>query len=259
MNLAIEIKKSLEEELVSVIMPAYNCEKYIEETLNSVINQSYLNWEIIVVDDCSSDNTIDILKKYSNKDPRIKHYRLDKNFGAAVTRNKAIDMAEGKYIAFLDSDDVWFPEKLKKQISLMKQKNYSFTCTSYNKIDSNGKDLCRIIKAKAKSDYEGVLKACPGNSTVIYDANILGKHKIPNIKKRNDYVMWLQVIKKAKYLYGIEEVLSSHRLRPDGISSKKSKLVAYHWKVYREIENLTIFKSCYLILYWVFITLFKLR
>lgn len=246
-------------ELVSIIMPAYNCADFIGNAIESVIAQTYQNWELIIIDDCSTDNTLQIIKNYLRKDSRIKYYKLSRNSGAAVARNKAIDMANGKYMAFLDSDDVWFPEKLTKQIEFMKENGYNFTCTSYTKIDEQGKDLNRIIKARKKSDYDGVLKTCPGNSTVVYDVEKLGKFKSPDIKKRNDYVMWLQVIKKGKYLYGLEEPLSSHRIRTNSISSNKFNLVGYHWKVYRSIEKLSLLKSIYLVLYWIIATVFKLR
>lgn len=247
------------EELVSIIMPAYNCGDFIGITLDSVINQIYQNWELLVVDDCSTDNTSQVVKEYIKKDNRIKYHKLDKNSGAAVARNKAISFATGKYMAFLDSDDVWFPEKLAKQISFMEENNYSFTCTSYTKIDEQGQYLNRTIFAQPRRDYNGVLKTCPGNSTVIYNAEKLGKFQIPDIKKRNDYVMWLQVIKRAKYLYGVEEPLGSHRIRSEGISANKKKLVGYHWKVYREFEKLSLLKSSYLVVYWIVATLFKLR
>ena len=247
------------EALVSIVMPAYNCEHFIGIALDSVINQIYQNWELLVVDDCSTDNTSQVVKEYIKKDNRVKYHKLDQNSGAAVARNKAIDLATGKYIAFLDSDDVWFPEKLTKQIGYMEEYTYSFTCTSYTKIDEQGEYLNRTIFAQRRRDYNGVLKTCPGNSTVIYNAEKLGKFKIPDIKKRNDYVMWLQVIKKAKYLYGIEEPLGSHRIRTGGISANKKSLVGYHWKVYREIEDLSFLKSSYLVLYWILVTVFKLR
>ena len=141
----------------------------------------------------------------------------------------------------------------------MKKNSYSFTCTSYIKIDEEEKYLNRTIKAQSKRDYNGVLKTCPGNSTVIYDAEKLGKFKIPNIKKRNDYVMWLQIIKKEKYLYGIKEPLGSHRIRTEALSSNKSSLITYHWRVYREIEQLSLLKSSYLIIYWIIVTVLKLR
>lgn len=246
-------------DLVSIITPAYNSEKYIASTLESVIQQTYKNWELLIIDDCSIDSTAKIVQSYMEKDKRIRYYKLDKNSGAAIARNKAIEHAKGKYLAFLDSDDIWFPDKLRKQINYMKKYDYNFTCTSYTKIDEQGNYLNHIVEANIKSNYDGLLKKCPGNSTVIYNAGRLGKFKIPDIKKRNDYVMWLQVIKKENYLYGIEEPLSSHRVRPNSISSNKINLLSYHWKVYREIEQLSFFKSIYLIFYWTIVSGLKLR
>lgn len=248
-----------EESLVSIIMPVYNCKDFIGITLDSVIAQTYQNWELIIVDDCSTDNTADVIASYADKEPRIRYYKLSTNSGAAISRNTAVDQAKGKYLAFLDSDDVWFPEKLKRQINFMRQNGYTFTCTSYIKIDDKGNYLNRTIRAKAVSDYDAILKRNPGNSTVIYDAEVLGKFKIPNIRKRNDYVMWLQVIKKAKNLYGLDEPLGCHRIRNGSLSKNKAGLVGYHWKVYRDIEKLSIIKSSYLIIYWIIVTAFKLR
>ena len=247
------------EALVSIIMPAYNCEDFIGITLDSVINQTYQNWEVIVVDDCSTDNTAKLVQEYVKKDNRIKYHKLDKNSGAAVARNKAVDLANGKYMAFLDSDDVWFPEKLTKQIGYMEENAYTFTCTSYTKIDEEGEYLDRTIGVRKQSNYNDILKKNPGNSTVVYNSEEIGKVKIPNIRKRNDYVMWLSVIKKAGKLYGMEEPLASHRVREGSLSKKKANLVGYHWKVYREIEDLSFLKSSYLVLYWILVTVFKLR
>ena len=146
------------EALVSIVMPAYNCEDFIGIALDSVINQTYQNWEVIVVDDCSTDNTAKLVQEYVKKDNRIKYHKLDRNSGAAVARNKAVDLANGKYMAFLDSDDVWFPEKLTKQIGYMKENAYTFTCTSYTKIDEEGEYLDRTIGVRKQSDYNDILK-----------------------------------------------------------------------------------------------------
>lgn len=255
-----DIKKNQPyEDLVSVIIPTFNCADFIGITLDSVIAQTYQNWEIIIVDDGSTDNTCDVVNSYIAKESRIKYYKMNKNSGAALARNKAVELARGKYIAFLDSDDVWFPNKLTKQINFMKENNYLFTCTSYTKIDEQGKFLNKVVKVNDKSDYNGILKRNPGNSTVIYNADKLGKFLIPDIRKRNDYVMWLQVIKKARTLYGITEPLSSHRIRSGSLSRNKFSLVQYHWKVYRDIEKLSIIKSCNLVIYWIFITIFRLK
>lgn len=249
----------LKRDLVSIIMPAYNCEEFIETAIVSVLDQTYPFWELIIVDDCSTDNTWGIIHEYSKLGDKIITLRFEENSGAAHARNSAIDLARGEYIAFLDSDDIWNQEKLEKQISFMKSNNYYFTCTSYDKVDENGNSLNRKLSANIKSDYSGVLKTCPGNSTVIYNASQLGKFKISKIKKRNDYLMWLQVIKKAKYLYGLEQVLGSHRIRKNAISSNKLSLISYHWRVYRKEEKLNFFYSSYLVTYWCLISALKLR
>lgn len=249
----------LNESLVSIIMPAFNAEKFIDSAVNSVMNQTYKNWELLIIDDCSKDDTYKIISKYASNDRRIIILENEVNSGAAISRNKGIDKATGKYIAFLDSDDVWFDSKLSKQISYMEKNDYKFTCTSYNKINELSESLNKVIIAKEKSDYWELLKTCPGNSTVIYNSEKLGKFKIPNFQKRNDYLLWLNVIKKSNDLRGIQETLSSHRIHNNSISSNKSSLVTYHWKIYRNVESLSFFKSTYLIVYWIFMTMFKLR
>lgn len=238
-------------ELVSIIMPAFNAEEYINEAIESVLKQTYENWELIIVNDCSTDKTLSIVKRYAMLDRRILYFTLEKNSGAASARNKAIELAQGRYLAFLDSDDLWEKNKLAIQIKFMKENNYYFTATSYHKIDENSESLNRVVDAYERLDYFGLLKECPGNSTVIYDVKEIGKVKIPNIRKRNDYVMWLQVIKKSKYLYGINLPLSSHRIRKGSLSKNKFSLVKYHWKIYREIEEINSYLSLKLILYWI--------
>lgn len=249
----------VKEALVSIVMPAYNCSDFIGTTIDSILNQTYKNFEIIIVDDCSTDDTPKIVLEYSQRDSRVKYHKLKENSGAAVARNTAVELANGKYMAFLDSDDVWFEDKLSKQIQFMKDNNYVFTCTGYTKIDDEGNYLNKTVKARKQSDYDDILKLNPGNSTVIYNVEAIGKVFIPNIRKRNDYVMWLQVIKKAKMLYGMQEALSSHRVREGSLSKDKTDLVGYHWTVYRDIEKLSLFKSVYLILFWIVIKVFKLR
>ncbi len=241
----------LSENLVSVVMPAFNSEQYIGEAIESVIRQSYTNWELIVVDDFSADRTPEIVDYYLAQDRRIKFVRLEKNYGASKARNTAMDLASGKYIAFLDSDDIWLPEKLAAQISFMKREHVLFSCTSYRKVNRNGEDSGQVVRAREKLDYEGILKRCPGNSTVVYNAESLGKFTVPDIRKRNDYALWLQVIKKAKFLYGLDEPLASYRVRYNSLSSRKIPLVEYQWKVFRSIEKLPLAKSCYLILFLI--------
>lgn len=243
------------ENLVSIIMPAYNCAEWIGKSISSIIAQTYENWELIIVDDCSTDNTLDVVEEYSKSDKRIKLHKLTQNSGAAIARNTAVDMANGVYLAFLDSDDLWKPDKLQKQIRFMSDNNYDFTCTDYGKIDENDVINNITIHCEKKYDYDMVLKRCPGNSTIIYNCEKLGKFHAINIKRRNDFVMWLAVIKKARYAYGLQETLGYHRVRLGSISYKKSDLMKYQWKVYREIEHIGIFKSLCLMVYKIMDTL----
>lgn len=248
------------DELISIIIPTYNCGAFIGETIESVQNQTYPKWEMIIVDDCSKDNTFDVVQKYQNIDKRIKYYQLEKNSGAAVARTKAMQLAIGAYIAFLDSDDLWYPEKLEVQLKFMVKKQINFSCTSYEKINADGTPLNKIIKSKVKVDYNRVLLDCPvGNSTVMYNVNKMGKFVVPNIRKRNDDALWLQMLKKEKYIYGMPEVLMKYRIRKNSISSNKLKLVKYHWELYRKIENLSVLSSVFHIGYWCFIKTVKIK
>lgn len=243
--------EDLERDKVSVIMPAYNCESYIDETIQSLLNQTYTNWELVVVDDCSTDRTGEILQQYAKIDKRIKYVKNEHNLHAAASRNRAIRLAKGQYLAFLDSDDIWKDDKLEKQLSFMKKNNCVFCCTAYGKVDENGMVLDWVVKTEKVSKYWDVLKNCPGNLTVVYDAIALGKHIIPDIHNREDYVMWLSVVKSAKILVGMNEILAFHRIRNGSASSKKIVLIKYHWCIYRNIENLSLIKSASLIFYWI--------
>ena len=239
----------MKEKLVSIIMPTYNCGSFIKKTIESVLNQTYKNWELIIVDDCSKDNTEEVVKKI--KDKRIKYYKLKQNSGAAVARTESMKKAKGYYMAFLDSDDLWYPEKLEKQIKFMEDNNYDFTCTAYEQIDEKDNLLEKIIKVKKKANYNRILLDCPvGNSTVMYNVDKLGKFEVPNIRKRNDDALWLQIIKKAKYIYGMDDILMKYRIRSNSISSNKLSLVKYHWQLYREIEHLSVIRSAFHICYW---------
>lgn len=250
----------MEEKLVSIIMPTYNCEKFIGETIETVINQTYKNWELIIVDDCSKDNTEIVVDRYKENDNRIQYYKLDINQGAALCRTKSMELAKGNYMAFLDSDDLWESDKLEKQLRFMEENNYNFTCTAYEQIDEEGKRLNRIIKVKNKADYNRILLDCPvGNSTVMYNVDKLGKFKVPNIRKRNDDALWLQILKKEKYIYGMNDVLMKYRIRTNSISSNKIDLIKYHWQLYRDIEHLSIFRSVFHICWWGIIKLLHFK
>ena len=239
----------MENELVSIIMPTYNCAKFIGKTIESVLNQTYSNWELIIVDDCSKDNTEEVVKAFN--DSRIKYNKLENNSGAAIARTEAMKIASGTYMAFLDSDDLWKKDKLEKQLKFMKENNYNFTCTAYEQINEAGEKLNKIIKTKKRADYNRILLDCPvGNSTVMYNVEKLGKFEVPNIRKRNDDCLWLQILKKEKYISGMTEVLMEYRIRSNSISSNKFSLIKYHWQLYREIEHLSVFRSVFHICWW---------
>lgn len=247
-------------DLISIITPTYNCGKFIGETIESVIKQTYENWEMIIVDDCSTDNTKEVVEGYIQKDNRIKYHLLETNSGAAVARTRAMELAQGDYMAFLDSDDLWMSNKLESQLRFMKDNNYNFTCTEYEQIDEQSNLLGKIIKVKNKTNYNGVLLSCPvGNSTVMYNVREMGKFKVPNIRKRNDDALWLQMLKKEKYIYGMKETLMQYRIRANSISSNKLDLVKYHWYLYREIEHLSILRSTFHICCWGVIKVFKIK
>ncbi len=246
--------------LVSVITPAYNCADFIGKTIESVVSQTYTNWEMIIVDDCSTDNTEDVVKKYSENDSRIKYYCLARNSGAAAARTEAMRRAVGEYMAFLDSDDLWLPGKLEKQLGFMKNNGCAFSCTEYEQVDENGKSNGRIIKTVKKTDYNRLLLDCPvGNSTVMYNVRKMGKFEVPDIRKRNDDALWLKMLKKEKYIYGMPEVLSQYRIRENSISSNKFKLIKYHWILYRDIEHLSVFRSAFHVCWWCFLKVFKIK
>ena len=248
----------MENELVSIIMPTYNCAKFIGKTIESVLNQTYSNWELIIVDDCSKDNTEEVVKAFN--DSRIKYNKLENNSGAAIARTEAMKIASGTYMAFLDSDDLWKKDKLEKQLKFMKENNYNFTCTAYEQINEAGEKLNKIIKTKKRADYNRILLDCPvGNSTVMYNVEKLGKFEVPNIRKRNDDCLWLQILKKEKYIYGMTEVLMEYRIRSNSISSNKLSLVKYHWQLYREIEHLSVFRSAFHICWWGMIKVLHIK
>jgi glycosyltransferase involved in cell wall biosynthesis len=226
-----------ENELVSIIMPSYNTGKYIKESIQSVINQTYKNWELIIVDDCSTDNTDEVLDDIH--DPRIKIYKNEKNSGAAVSRNKALSEAKGRWIAFIDSDDLWKLEKLSKQIEFMKTNNYSFSYTNYEEIDENGYITGVKVTGPKKITKTGMYNYCwPGCLTVMYDRKIVGDIQISNIKKNNDYAMWLKVCKKSN-CYLLDECLAQYRRGRNGSISTQSvkTMIGWHYRLYREAEK----------------------
>ena len=243
------------EDLVSIITPVYNCEHLIEETIKSVISQTYKNWEMILVDDCSPDNSADIIKRYSEKDNRIKYMKLQENSGAAVARNYALENSKGRFIAYLDADDLWKPEKLEKQIQFMLDNDYAFTCTDYEKIDETGKSLNKIVKIPQKVNYNLFLRNTIIQTVgVMVDTKITGKEVLvmPNIRRRQDAATWAQLLKAGYDCYEVPENLSYYRVVSNSLSSNKFKAIKMNWYWYRKIEKLPLCKTCYCFIGYAF-------
>ncbi len=234
-----------EQGLVSIIMPSYNTAPYIKETIQSVFDQTYQNWELIIVDDCSTDNTDEVLATIN--DSRIRYFKNSKNSGAAVSRNKALREAKGQWIAFLDSDDLWKPEKLEKQLTFMEKNNYAFSYTNYEEIDVNGVRTGVKVTGPKRITKAGMFNYCwPGCLTVMYDAAKIGLIQIKDIKKNNDYAMWLKVCRKAD-CYLLDECLAQYRKgRVGSVSTHSVKtMIGWHYKLYREAEGMGRIESIF--------------
>ncbi len=226
--------------LVSIIMPSWNTERFIAETIQSVINQTYTNWELIIVDDCSSDNTDEVVASF--KDERIKYLHNEKNSGAALTRNKALREAKGEWIAFLDSDDLWSSNKLEKQVAFMAKNGYHFSYTNYEEIDSDGQPTGVNVTGPKSISKTGMFNYCwPGCLTVMYDRKKIGLVQIADIKKNNDYAMWLKVCRKAD-CYLLDEILGQYRKGRVGSVSTHSirTMIGWHYILFRENEKMTL-------------------
>lgn len=247
--------------MISIIMPLYNSEQFIITTIESIIFQSYKNWELIIVNDCSTDDSVTLLKNYIHREKRIKLINLKKNSGGRVdiVRNKAIKEAKGKYIAFLDSDDLWHPQKLEKQLKYMEENNYNFTFTKYQHIAENGQTMEKYIEAPKTLTYrQALLKNPIGCLTVMYNAEKLGKKYMPFAEKREDYACWLKIL-KLQDGYGLNENLAYYRRRKNSFSSQKIKMIKYQWKLYKKNEELTIYESTFYLLCVIFQKLFKMK
>ena len=231
--------------LVSIIMPSYNTASFIKETIQSVLNQTYTKWELIIVDDCSTDNTDDVLETI--KDSRIRYFKNDKNSGAAVSRNKALREARGQWIAYLDSDDLWMQDKLEKQIRFMETNGYVFSYTNYEEIDVDGNKTGVKVSGPKRITKTGMFNYCwPGCLTVMFDANRIGIIQIQDIKKNNDYAMWLKICKKAN-CYLLDEFLAQYRKgRAGSVSTHSIKtMIGWHYKLFHEAEGMGMIKSLF--------------
>ena len=225
-------------DLVSIIMPSYNTASFIAESIKSVQAQSYKNWELIIVDDCSPDNTDEVVSPFL-EDKRIKYLKNEKNSGAAVSRNRALREAKGRWIAFLDSDDLWMPKKLEKQIGFMEKNGYHFSYTNYAEIDTEDRRNGITVTGPKKITKTGFFNYCwPGCLTVMYDRDIVGLIQIEDIKKNNDYAMWLKACRKADCYLFDEELALYRRGRAGSVSTHSIKtMIGWHYKLYREAEK----------------------
>lgn len=236
-----------DKELVSIIMPSYNCGQFVEDAIRSVQSQTYLNWEIIFMDDCSTDDTIRKVSAMRDKDDRIHLYQNIANMGAAVSRNNALRETKGRWIAFLDSDDLWEPTKLEKQVKFMEENGYAFSYTGYLEIDSEGALTGVEVSGPKHVTKAGMCAFCwPGCLTVMYDANEVGLVQIEDIKKNNDYAMWLKVCKKAD-CYLLPDVLAKYRRGRSGSVSSHSimTMIGWHYKLWHEAEKKNALVAAY--------------
>jgi glycosyltransferase involved in cell wall biosynthesis len=225
-------------DLVSILIPTYNTEKFIRSTIESVQNQTYTNWEMILVDDASTDNTIVIIEEFAQNDSRIKLFKLPENRGNGFARNAALEKATGKYIAYLDADDLWFPEKLEKQIQFLKANNSHFTFSFYDSIDEDGNDLNRRVESPNPLTYKQLFFCnYVGNLTAIYDADYFGKIILESTQKRQDWRIWLTILKQIKIAKPVPESLAFYRIRKNSVSSSKFKLIKHNFGVYREFHG----------------------
>ncbi|WP_374724691.1 glycosyltransferase family 2 protein [Calidifontibacillus erzurumensis] len=251
--------EKFQDNLVSVITPSYNSERFIKDTIESVLAQTYQNWEMIIVDDCSTDGTVRLIRKYQRMDRRIKLFRLKQNSGPAVARNLAIGQARGRYIAFLDSDDQWLPNKLAEQLQFMKENQIAFSYTQYRNMNESGKPGS-VVSIPDQVTYEDLLKHnVIGCLTVMLDRKVIGKVQMVNLRSRQDYALWLSILKKGYTAYGLQKVLAKYRNVENSLSSNKIKMARQNWRVYREVENISLIKSLYYFSHYAYFKLKKYK
>lgn len=244
--------------LVSIITPSYKSEKFISQTIKSVLSQTYKNWEMIIIDDVSPDNSNKVIEEYCKKDSRIKLIKLGINSGPAVARNRAIEEANGRYIAFLDADDLWMSEKLEKQLAYMQVKDCALSYTAYKTMSEDGKNLNVNINPPMRLTYKELLKSNRiGCLTAIYDTYKIGKVYMPLIKKRQDYGLWLKILSNIDTAYGVNELLATYRIMSNSISSNKIDLLKYNYALFREHEKFSAIKSLYYLGWNIYIKVMK--
>ncbi len=235
--------------MVSIITPFYNAEKYLAESIQSVLIQTYTQWELLLIDDCSTDKSASIALKFTKADSRIKLFTLGKNSGTGIARNIGIEQAKGNKIAYLDADDRWKPHKLSTQLEFMEKSQIRICYSSYTLIHESGRMLGKDVKALPMINFKKLLRAnYIGNLTAIYDVEKLGKTYAPIIRKRQDWALWLDLVKKVGSAYGISESLAFYRVREDSISSNKWTMLRYNFAVYHTHLKYSFLKSTFLML-----------
>jgi teichuronic acid biosynthesis glycosyltransferase TuaG len=239
--------------LVTIITPSYNSESFIEEMIQAVLNQTYSNWELLITDDCSTDNTRSIIQNFAERDNRIKLYRLNTNSGAGVARNNSIKHASGHYMTFCDSDDLWEKDFLEKSMHFSRINNAPFVFSSYFRKNENLSKVYTSFIVPKKVNYKSVLKTCPISClTAFINIDQLGKKYMPELKKRQDAALWLAYLKEIDYAYGIKEPLATYRMRENSLSRNKYKVIKYQWQLYRKSEKISFLKSIRLMAYWFY-------
>lgn len=225
-------------DFVSIITPAFNSEKFIAETILSVQNQTYQNWEMIIVDDCSTDKTAEIIHSFQENDSRIICFRNEINKGSAYSRNLALRKAKGKWIAFLDSDDIWLPEKLEKQIEFMLKNNYNFSYTNYCEIDDNSNETGIFLTGPKIITKNLMFAYCwPGCLTVMYNADVVGEIQTADIKINEEYTLWVKIAEKTN-CYLLNENLAKYRKHSNSLTSiSYFKLIKWHYLMFRKLDN----------------------
>lgn len=232
-------------DLVSVITPVHNAEKYLEITLKSVLNQTYKNFEIILIDDASKDSSREIIKNYEKIDNKVKAVLLDENVGVAKARNEGIKHAKGQYIAFLDSDDIWLENKLEEQIKFMKENNIAFSHTAYEFIDEDGNKFGKPVRVIESVGYSDLLKQNTiGCLTVVIDRQKVKEINMPQIR-HEDYATWLSILREGHKAYGLDKVLALYRKSSNSLSSNKVKAAMWTWNIIRNVEKVPLPKAVF--------------
>lgn len=230
--------------MISIITPAYNASRFIAETIKSVQSQTFADWEMLIVDDCSGDDTVKIIRQFSLKDKRIRLIALEQNVGAAEARNIALSKARGSYIAFLDSDDLWYPDKLTKQMDFIRKHDYAFTYTDYECISEDASRILYTVRAPFSIDYSAYLKNTTiGTLTVLINRDKTGPFEMPVIRSSHDMALWLELMRRGYKAYGLAEVLARYRQVEGSNTASKWRAAKDVWKVYRDVEKLDVVSS----------------